>query len=178
MDRLKFGPTMPILIFFIKVVLGALPSSWGAYFQERYASKATMIFSNVPGPRQIRKIRGCEIKMMFGFVPLVGFQQAGFACFSYAGRISLSMMVNPTTVPNPERFCEIYREELATYQKLAHQIHNQDRKTGKKDRRNTVSEKSVLSMTGSMAVDHDVAENDVTDEIRDLPTMQRSVMRQ
>ena len=68
---------MPILIFLIRIVLAALPSRWGRYFQEKYASKATMIFSNVPGPRQLRKIRGCEIRAMFGFVPLVGFQQAG-----------------------------------------------------------------------------------------------------
>jgi hypothetical protein len=169
MDRLKFGPSMPILIFLIRIVLAALPSRWGRYFQEKYASKATMIFSNVPGPRQLRKIRGCEIRAMFGFVPLVGFQQAGFACFSYAGRISLSMMANPTSVPDPERFCEIYREELAAYQRLAHDINNKDKKTGKTGRRHTVVEKRLLATTV-----HELAPGE-TDE-RDLKAMERSVM--
>ena len=77
MDSLKYGPVMPIMIFLIKVVLSSMPLWFTKWQQELFASKASMIFSNVPGPRVRKHIRGFAITNIFGFVPLVGFQQCG-----------------------------------------------------------------------------------------------------
>ena len=189
MDGLKYGVTMPIFIFLIKVFLGMLPPSLGRYFQEKYASKATLIFSNVPGPRTLRKIRGSEIGAMFGFVPLVGFQQAGFGCFSYAGRLSLSMIVNPSSIKDPNRFCTIFREELAELQRLAHDINRStvEKKNDEKVREVTklVAKHEASPMPYSVTSARlDDAHEEQVDEAelkklgqRDLRTMHRSVMR-
>ena len=187
MDSLKYGPTMPIFIFLIKVFLGALPPSVGRFFQEVYASKATLIFSNVPGPRTLRKIRGSEISSMFGYVPLVGYQQAGFGCFSYAGRLSLSMIVNPSSIADPDKFCKIFREELKELQSLAHKLNKGEVPETSKalvKRMTERHEKSPLPLSATGYANLDNAHEDQLDGRdlerlgqRDLKTMHRSVMR-
>lgn len=114
-----------------------------------FASRATMIFSNVPGPKMVRKIKGQKIRTMSGLVPLVGFQQAGVACFSYAGEMHLSMQCNPEVVKEPELFGTFFTEELEEYKRLTKIKLS---KEGAKDAR-TVTETSSLGRQMTLGVD-------------------------
>mmetsp|Transcript_11959 Transcript_11959/g.24453 ORF Transcript_11959/g.24453 Transcript_11959/m.24453 type:complete len:589 (+) Transcript_11959:50-1816(+) len=149
MDGMKYGATVPVLIFLIKVVLGQMPSFISRRLQNIFASRATMIFSNVPGPRIVRKIKGKRINQMSGFVPLVGYQQAGVACFSYAGEMHLSMMCNPGVVKEPDKFIDFFLEEIAEYKRLTKIKLS---KAGAQDAR-TITETSSLGRQMTLGVD-------------------------
>jgi len=103
------------MIFLIKFVLSILPSGLLKRIQEYYISKTTMIFSNVPGPRDKRYMQGIQIDHLFGFVPLVGNQQTGFVLFSYGGGIMLSMMCNRKSMKHPRYFTECFMEEFKEF---------------------------------------------------------------
>jgi len=66
-----------------------------------------------------------------------------FACFSYAGNLSLSVVCNPTTVPDPDRFCELFKLELAEYHKIAHDKKAND-ETDMRSGKTTVRRRSII----------------------------------
>ena len=105
-----------------------------------------MIFSNVPGPRELQFIEGNAVQMILGFVPLVGNQQAGFACFSYAGDVTLSMICNPDNVKHPEKFCKMFLAELLDFKREADAVEQNDKDLvgvgkGRRGRRGTMVDK-------------------------------------
>mgnify|MGYP000270980804 CR=1 FL=1 len=115
MDWLKVGPNLPVMILLIKFVLSILPAGLLKRIQESYISKTTMIFSNVPGPREKMYLQGIKIQDLFGFVPLVGDQQCGFVCFSYGGDMMMSILCNKKTMKSPKLFTECYTEEYRKF---------------------------------------------------------------
>jgi hypothetical protein len=42
--------------------------------------------------------------------------------------VALSVICNPTKIPDPERFCDCFKMELADYHKIAHDRHEEEAK--------------------------------------------------
>jgi len=122
MDRLKFGPKLPVMIILIKFFLSVLPSWMLKRIQESYISKTTMIFSNVPGPREKMYMQGVRVDHLFGFVPLVGNQQAGFVAFTYGGDLMVSLLTNKKSIRHPKLFMDCFQAELEVYQQFSQEI--------------------------------------------------------
>ena len=173
MDALKNGPQLPVLVFLIMCVMHLLPQFLIRYSQEKFASKASMIFSNVPGPQHVQNIEGEPIASLFGFVPLVGDQQAGFACFSYAGTVHLSIICNPSTVKHPDDFCTFFLEEFEEYLK---RCQDQDKKkAGMLGRRGTMVDTANISY--GVSTTHQHAANDAVSSRRKISVLNVAALR-
>lgn len=80
-----------------------------------FASKATGVMTNVPGPREPVSLAGVPVRRVLPFVPRSGDISLGISIFSYAGEITVGFSTDAGLAPDPERIIEAFEHELAGY---------------------------------------------------------------
>lgn len=76
-------------------------------------SKATVMLTNVAGPRTRRTLAGVPIETLLYWIPAAGGIGLGLSLLSYAGSVRLAVGADARCVPEPQRLAEGFEHELA-----------------------------------------------------------------
>jgi WS/DGAT/MGAT family acyltransferase len=112
MDVLKSSPE-PFLVYQILGIIGTLPGDVAKQVTAWFATKASAVLTNVPGPRQEIYFAGKALQNMIFWVPQSGNIGLGISIFSYNGKVTLGIMVDEQLVREPQRVIDGYERELA-----------------------------------------------------------------
>ncbi len=121
MDDLKNSPEA-LVGFTILNAMGLAPTEIESLGVQFFASKATAVMTNVPGPQQQLYFAGAPIEKVMFWVPQSGRMGMGVSIFSYAGNVHVGLITDAGLVPNPEEIIAGYHEEFARLQALADEV--------------------------------------------------------
>ncbi len=116
MDDLKRSP-QAMVAYQILQTLGRMPGPVESQAVQFFASKATTVLTNVPGPQEQLYFTGQPIESIMFWVPQSGRLGMGISIFSYNGTVTLGVATDTGLVPDPDRivagFHHAYEELLA-----------------------------------------------------------------
>jgi hypothetical protein len=105
MDRLKQSPEA-LITFTASSVVGMTPSRIASRTIEWFQTNASMIVTNVPGPRQQLYCLGEPVASLMAWGPLGGRMGAGVTILSYNGGVNLGVFADEAIIPDPEALLE------------------------------------------------------------------------
>ncbi len=119
MDALKRSPEA-IAVYGLFNLLGYLPRVVEDFAVDLFGSRASIVMTNVAGPRQTLYLAGVPIERIIFWVPHPGGQLGmGVSILSYRDSVSLAVVADAHLVPDPERITEQFRREFAEMLALA-----------------------------------------------------------
>lgn len=121
MDALKNSPEAMVAIGILNAI-GMSPAELQAQSVSMFASKATAVMTNVPGPPFSLYLAGQKIDEMMFWVPQAGRVALGISIFSYASRVYLGVNTDVGLVPNPDEIIEGFYAEFETLLERARRI--------------------------------------------------------
>lgn len=74
--------------------IGHLPTAVESRIVDLFSSKATMVLTNVPGPREPVFVAGARLRGVLGWAPCSGAVGMSVSIFSYDGDVTVGFMVN------------------------------------------------------------------------------------
>jgi len=101
MDSLKRSPEALVTHAMLRV-LGWSPrpiERLGVWF---FGTKASVVLTNVPGPRTQLRLAGVPVSRIMFWVPQSGRMGLGISILSYAGTVSIGIVVDAGLVPDPD----------------------------------------------------------------------------
>ena len=93
-------------------VMGFSTSEIQSLILKIFASKATTVFTNVPGPPMPLFLAGSEIDNMMFWVPQSGRLGIGISILSYAGKVYLGVATDAGLVPDPNEIIDGFYPEF------------------------------------------------------------------
>ena len=118
MDILKSSPES-ILTFQVLNALGRMPGDLATTATSYFASKASAVLTNVPGPQETLYLAGAPLRQLMFWVPQSGDIGLGLSIISYDGTVSVGIVVDEKLVEEPELILDFYLQEFETLGKLA-----------------------------------------------------------
>jgi diacylglycerol O-acyltransferase / wax synthase len=112
MDAIKHSPEGAIS-YGILGAIGLTPPQVEQRLLDVFTSKATLVMTNVPGPRRPVSLAGATVAGVQGWVPTSGSAGLGVNIFSYAGGVTVGFQVDARLVPDPESIIEAFEHEMA-----------------------------------------------------------------
>jgi hypothetical protein len=100
-------------------LMGRLPRGAQKALVSLFASKATAVMTNVPGPNQVLHLAGSPIRDLIFWVPRSARLSLGVSILSYAGRVRMGVATDAGLVPDPELIVQGFHDEFASMQSLA-----------------------------------------------------------
>jgi diacylglycerol O-acyltransferase / wax synthase len=97
-------------------VLGAMgrsPAAVEAQLIDLFSSKASLVLTNVPGPRAPVYLCGTRLRGVLVWAPCAGSVSTSVSIFSYDGQVTVGFMVDAGLVPDPDAIVRAVDEELA-----------------------------------------------------------------
>jgi WS/DGAT/MGAT family acyltransferase len=111
--------TEPVVVYGILRAMGLSPRLIQKLVVRIFATKATAVMTNIPGPRQTIFLAGKPITDVFFWVPQSGRVGLGVSICSYAGHVRLGVGTDAGLVPDPEGIVKGFHDELAALKTLA-----------------------------------------------------------
>jgi WS/DGAT/MGAT family acyltransferase len=102
-----------VVAFGILNVLGSVPEALQDMGVGLFGSKATMVLTNVPGPRQRLYFVGAPIQDLIFWVPQSGRLGLGISIFSYAGSVMVGFAADTGLIPDPDVLAIEFQAEFA-----------------------------------------------------------------
>ncbi len=101
-----------VAAFALLALLGRFPAiePWGARF---FSRKASLVITNVPGPRRRLHLAGRRIEHAMFWVPHPATLGLGISILSYAGDVRVGVRADVAVVPEPADLVELFELELA-----------------------------------------------------------------
>lgn len=112
MDELKASPEASVVAWLIRL-LAVLPSLLDRLLVRFFGSKATLVATNLPGPRQPLELAGGRLEKIVYWVPISGRLGLGVSFVSYDGQLQMGVISDAGLVPNPGRLVELFERNLA-----------------------------------------------------------------
>jgi len=113
MDALKRSPEA-VAIMTLFDLFGRVPKPLEDLAVDIFGSKASVVMTNVAGPRQTLYLAGVPIDRFMFWVPHPGKQLGmGVSILSYQGFASLAVIADARLVPDPEAITEEFNREFA-----------------------------------------------------------------
>ncbi len=110
MQRLKGTPQALATLGLLQVV-GSLPAAVQEPVTALFSAKASVVASNLPGPKQPLYLAGAPVTQLLFWVPQAGDIGTGISMLSYNGGVQFGVMADRQLVPKPaELVSEIARE--------------------------------------------------------------------
>ena len=78
-----------------------------------FGTKASLVLTNVPGPRVPVKIAGVTVSRLIFWVPQSGRMGLGISIFSYAGEVTIGVLADAGLLPDPEALVADLHAEFA-----------------------------------------------------------------
>lgn len=111
MDTIKSSPEAYIG-YGVVGFLGAMPTGVEHSALEALCSMASMVVTNVPGPRQANALVGKTVRRAMFWVPKAASLGLGISILSYAGSVQVGVLGDAGLVPNPEALAEAFDSEM------------------------------------------------------------------
>jgi WS/DGAT/MGAT family acyltransferase len=118
MNILKSSPEA-ILVYQVLSLLGRLPGDLAEQATSLFASKATAVLTNVPGPQYTLYFAGKPMRRIMFWVPQSGDIGLGLSIISYNGEVTLGLVIDEKLASDPEIIMESFMEEFIILGKLA-----------------------------------------------------------
>lgn len=115
MQALRDSP-QPLLTLGLLGLAGQGPRVLQDQLVELLGSHATVVVTNVPGPRQRLHLAGVEIEQPMFWVPQAGDIAVGVSILSYAGQVQFGLMTDAGLVRDPQRIVTRIAAEIARLQ--------------------------------------------------------------
>jgi WS/DGAT/MGAT family acyltransferase len=112
MDSLKATPEAGVTHALLRA-MGHLPRSVEELGVTFFGKKASLVLTNVPGPRARVKLAGVPVSRIMFWVPQSGRMGLGISIFSYAGEVTVGILSDAALVPDPETLAGDLYAELA-----------------------------------------------------------------
>jgi WS/DGAT/MGAT family acyltransferase len=93
-------------------VMGLLPAALQAPFVDLVSRKATVVVSNVPGPRAPLTLCGQLVTGMYFWVPQSGSISTGLSLLSYAGNVYFGVISDRAVIQAPARLVTLFAREF------------------------------------------------------------------
>ena len=122
MNILKSSPEA-ILAYQMLNLLGRLPGDLAEWGTSMFASKATAVLTNVPGPQYTLYFAGKPMRRIMFWVPQSGDIGLGLSIISYDGEVTLGLVIDEKLASDPEVIMEFFTEEFTILGKLADARH-------------------------------------------------------
>lgn len=122
MNILKSSPEA-ILAYHVLNLLGRLPGDWAESATNMFASKASAVLTNVPGPQKTLYFAGKPMRSIMFWVPQSGDIGLGLSIISYDGSVSLGLVIDEKLVSDPEVIMTAFIDEFTTLGHLADAYH-------------------------------------------------------
>lgn len=112
MDALKRSPE-PVATKMLLDILGLAPKAVEDFANNLFGSKASVVLTNVVGPREELYLAGVPIDRMMAWAPHPG-RQLGMAIsiMSYRGMATLTVIGDARLVPDPEKITQEFNREF------------------------------------------------------------------
>jgi diacylglycerol O-acyltransferase / wax synthase len=111
MDELK-SSLQPVVAFGALTAIGYLPPPLQPLPIQFFGSKASLVLTNVPGPRERLYLAGEPLRRAMFWVPQSGRLGLGVSILSYAGEVLVGVASDVGLVPDPETIVEGFQAEL------------------------------------------------------------------
>ncbi len=102
----------PLVVLGLLGVAGRAPEAVQRLLVRIFGSKATAVFTNVPGPRSTLWFAGRVLRDIYFWVPQAGHLGLGVSIFSYDGRVRMGVGTDAGLVPDPQRIVDGFHAEL------------------------------------------------------------------
>ena len=111
MDTIKRSRE-PAVAFGILSLIGQLPARVEQAAVGIFAAEASLVLTNVPGPRDPVYVGGAKVAGVLPWAPAAGTIGATVTVFSYAGGVRVGFMTDARRVPDPEVLARAFVTEL------------------------------------------------------------------
>ncbi len=108
-----------VVVYAILRTIGRVPLAVQRLVVRIFATKATLVMTNVPGPRRTLYLAGKAIRDVFFWVPQSGRVGLGVSILSYDGAVRLGVGTDAGLVPDPEAIVAGFHEEFDELLRLA-----------------------------------------------------------
>jgi diacylglycerol O-acyltransferase len=99
-------------IFELLWLMALVPRQLFDAILDLFATKATLVVTNVIGPREEISILGSRLRQAMFWVPCAGHLGLGISLLSYAGQVWVGVQSDAGLVPDPERIVAAFEDEL------------------------------------------------------------------
>ena len=120
MDALK-NSNEALLYFGLLNLFGETPKQIVEGAVQFFAARATMVFTNVVGPRTPLYLAGTEIDNVVFWVPQSGRLAMGISIYSYNNRITVGVITDAGLAPDPEQIAASFGDEYRILARAAHE---------------------------------------------------------
>jgi WS/DGAT/MGAT family acyltransferase len=117
-QELKNSPQALVTLGLLAVV-GNLPAMVEQPVMEIFSAKASLVASNVPGPRQPLDFAGVRVAQAMFWVPQAGSIGVGVSMLTYHDHVQFGVMSDRAAIAHPRAVAEALREELGKLVRLA-----------------------------------------------------------
>jgi diacylglycerol O-acyltransferase / wax synthase len=97
----------------VLTAMGMSPPAVEAQLIDLFSAKASLVLTNVPGPRAPVYLVGAQLRGVLVWAPCAGSVSTSISIFSYDGQVTVGFMVDAGLVPDPEAIVGAVDEELA-----------------------------------------------------------------
>ena len=104
--------TEPLVVLALLKAMGTLPVWVHSTMLAIFQTKATAVFTNVPGPRQTLYLAGHAVRDFFFWVPQAGRLGLGVSILSYDGHVRMGVGTDAGLVPDPQRIIDGFHAEF------------------------------------------------------------------
>ena len=127
MDLIK-ASSEAIVSFGVLTAIGIVPRWLHPPAIEFFGSKASVVMTNVPGPKELLYLAGRPIASCMFWVPMSGHMGLGVSILSYAGEVMVGVTADAGLVPDPGRVVSAFERELRGLMMPAHRGQAGERK--------------------------------------------------
>ncbi len=111
MDEIKATPEAVVAITVLDA-LGHTPRAVEELFIQFFTSKSSMVLTNVPGPRHVRRFAGQPLRRVVSWAPPSGSLPMSVSIFSYAGNVTIALLTDAHRIPEPEAVVHAIEHEI------------------------------------------------------------------
>lgn len=112
MDALKRS-SEPVAARALLDVLGRVPKAVEDFSNRLFASKASLVVTNVAGPSEVLYLAGVPIDRMLGWAPHPGTELGmAISILSYRAMVTVTVISDAHLLPDPERIVEHFHHEF------------------------------------------------------------------
>jgi diacylglycerol O-acyltransferase len=119
MDAIKHGHEGAIT-YGILELMGHTPSVVEERIIDYFSGKASMVLTNVPGPRTRLSIAGTPLAGVLVWAPCSGSIGMSVSIFSYAGTVTIGFLTDAGLVPDPQALAHAARAEALALARTPH----------------------------------------------------------
>ena len=102
----------PLVAYGLLAALGRLPLQVEEPAIELFSSKASLVVSNVPGPREPLSMAGAPISQLLFWVPQSGSIGVGISILTYADKLQFGVIADRELIDNPTELTDLFAPEF------------------------------------------------------------------